>query len=517
MNSTFTAKFAFDGGAYPWPLSEVPQEVLDFWSNIADAVDAPTARARLHHLLFEGQTGNRGTHGRTAAAAYLVLGTGSWPRLERVNCQYWSHELFQRVGDTEGAESVIPELIGIAGLSLGQAEPEAGVALHALEVLVSAAPQHSALPALLVQARAQYPDLFLAQHVIRLQQVVAKGDAGQQQQLQREAVETYLRHANGSQGLLRMKALEDAAQLATKYGLTDLVEQATTSMQQMSPEDLGFQTFEVTGSLPGAVVDGIVATVADRPSLAEALGAFVAAVPPTGDVRQNTAFIEQLATQAPLAVGLPTTQVGADGLPRYTSNTDAERHDEMLARIEVMRLGVGGAIVARQLLGILERFGPTVGELSSLLAIHGHVEVSVAESLAQSFLDFHVGRFDAAAAVATPKIETLIRARLSYQGNLQFRVQRGQNRGQYPQLGRMLLTAQSSLDPSWYRFLWTFLVSPHGPNYRNDLLHGFIDTVNKSDAALVLLAATYLALIPSSGSSEPVATAPTEIGTSTDG
>jgi hypothetical protein len=54
------------------------------------------------------------------------------------------------------------------------------------------------------------------------------------------------------------------------------------------------------------------------------------------------------------------------------------------------------------------------------------------------------------------------------------------------------------------------LVSPHGPNYRNELLHDFIDTVNKSDAALVLLAATHLALIPSSGSSEPVATAATD-------
>jgi hypothetical protein len=307
-----------------------------------------------------------------------------------------------------------------------------------------------------------------------------------------------------------MKALEDAAQLATKYGLTDLVEQATSSMQQMSPADLGFQTFEMTGSLPGVVIDGIVATVVDQPSLPEALGAFVTTVPPTGDIRQNTALIEQLAVQAPFTVGLPVTQVGTDGLPRYTSNTEAERHDTTLARIEVMRLGVGGAIAARQLLGTLERFRPTAGELSSLLASQKQVEVPVAESLAQSFLDFQVGRFDAAAAVATPKIETLIRARLLHQGNLQFRVQRGQNRGQYPQLGRMLLTAQPSLDPSWYRFLWTFLISPYGPNYRNELLHGFINTVDKSDAALVLLAATHLALVPSSGNSEPVATAATD-------
>jgi hypothetical protein len=38
------------------------------------------------------------------------------------------------------------------------------------------------------------------------------------------------------------------------------------------------------------------------------------------------------------------------------------------------------------------------------------------------------------------------------------------------------------------------LVSTHGQNFRNDLLHGFIDEVNEAQAALVLVAALYLAL-----------------------
>jgi hypothetical protein len=44
--------------------------------------------------------------------------------------------------------------------------------------------------------------------------------------------------------------------------------------------------------------------------------------------------------------------------------------------------------------------------------------------------------------------------------------------------------------------LWTFLVSPFGPNLRNELLHGFTDEVMPAHAALTILAALRLALVP---------------------
>jgi hypothetical protein len=52
------------------------------------------------------------------------------------------------------------------------------------------------------------------------------------------------------------------------------------------------------------------------------------------------------------------------------------------------------------------------------------------------------------------------------------------------------------MDRSWDRFLWTFLVSPFGQNYRNELLHGYVDDATRIPAALTTLAALRLALIP---------------------
>lgn len=69
-------------------------------------------------------------------------------------------------------------------------------------------------------------------------------------------------------------------------------------------------------------------------------------------------------------------------------------------------------------------------------------------------------------------------------------------RGQYPQLGAMLAELESWMDRSWYRFFQTFLVSPLGPNFRNELLHGYTEEVTRRDAALTILAALHLAVVP---------------------
>lgn len=100
-----------------------------------------------------------------------------------------------------------------------------------------------------------------------------------------------------------------------------------------------------------------------------------------------------------------------------------------------------------------------------------------------------------------PRIETLLRVLCKEKNVLRFRVQRDQRqgpstRGQYPQLGVLLGQLHPWLDPSWYRFLWTFLVSPFGHNFRNELLHGFTDEVTPAESALTVLAALRLALVP---------------------
>ena len=490
-----------DGWRYPTPVAELPEEVVALWASAADRVQVAAPRARLHHLLFERGHGNKGEHGREAAAAYLALGTGTWSRLARANCLHWAVTLSKRVGDRQEAAKAYPTLVALAAESLAQESPEPGVALHALEVLAFEDTENAQLPGLLERAREAYRnDPWNTSHTIRIQEQVYKGDKAQREQLRRETVEAYHRHADQfPPGLMRMAFLEDAAKLANQHGLPDLAEKATAAMQEMSIDDLGL--ISATVEIPTEIVDAQVAGCLEKDSLAQALEALAGYEPPTGDLDRNLQSTEQIAKQAPLSTLVATKHVGRDGLASYTASSDADRLDEQLAGVEVIGFGLGGEITARVLEGVLRRFGPSDEDIAALLQRQPHVSADIVQALARALLAFQAGRYEEAATVAMPRIESLVRALCQEKGVLRYRVQRDQRqgpstRGQYPQLGALLGEVKPWMDPSWYRYLWTFLVSPFGPNYRNELLHGYVDDVTRIAAALTILAALRLALIP---------------------
>jgi hypothetical protein len=277
-----------NGRTYPTPIAEVPDEVVALWASTADRVQVAGPRARLHHLLFERQHGNKGEHGREAAAAYLAVGSGTWSRLERANCLHWSVMLSKQVGDRQEATKAYPALVALAVESLDQQKREPGVALHALEVLAFEDTENPALPPLLERAREAYRENpWNTAHAIQIQEQVFKTDPGKRELLRRETVAAYRNHAETfAPGLARMTFLEDAAGLAEHYGLPDLVEEATAAMQEMSIDDLDLKSVSARASIPTAIIDAHVAELVEQDSLAEALEALTKAEPgPSAEAR----------------------------------------------------------------------------------------------------------------------------------------------------------------------------------------------------------------------------------------
>jgi quinol monooxygenase YgiN len=507
-SDAFSAQIEAGGMTYPTPIGQVPEEVVALWASTADRVQMPGPRARLHHLLFERGHGNKGTHGREAAAAYLALGTGSWDRLERANSLHWAVDLSKRIGDVQGAAKVYPALVALATESMDQERKEPGVALHALEVLAFDDSRNPELLRLLERAREVYgDDPFLTVHTIRIQEQVFKSDQAKREQLRQETVEAYIAHADKfPAGLMRMSFLEDAVKLANQYGLPDLADKATEELQQISIDDLGLKMISASAAIPAEVVDAHVAAFVERQSLGGVLKALASAEAPTGNIDRNVQSTQMIAKETPFASMIPTKHLGQDGLTRYTTTSESDRLDEQLSRIEIIGLGMSGEVTARKLAEALARFLPSEDDLTSMLQGLPHVSVSMARSLARALLDFQHESFEEATTVAMPRIESLVRALCQEKGVLRYRVQRDQKdgpsiRGQYPQLGALLVQLRPWMDRSWDRFLWTFLASPFGPNFRNELLHGYTEEVTRTHAALTILAALRLALVPVS--SEP--------------
>ena len=123
-------------------------------------------------------------------------------------------------------------------------------------------------------------------------------------------------------------------------------------------------------------------------------------------------------------------------------------------------------------------------ELEQALLAAPRVSESVARSMARSLAAFRDERFEEAAVVAMTRVETLIREVCQDAERLNYRTQDGRSRGGFPQLGGLLANLKDVLDPSWYRFLHTYLVSPFGSNFRNELFHGYVEDVSRVHAAL---------------------------------
>jgi hypothetical protein len=493
--TAFGSQFQDSQGVYPWPVSEVPDAALELWEGCAMLAKTPAVRARLNHLCFERRWGNAADHLRRGAKAYLqVGGDEGWQRLDRADALWWALELARKMGDDTLIPPAVEALVDLAEVSMGQDKPEPGVALRAVEAVMSHNQTEPRLAGLLDRARVTYPDAFMTERTIALQRRLVKGDHGRRAALDREEVEAWMVEAERAGGPVKMMHLEKVIGLARDRGFTDLVQAATTELQQLGLDDLGLVRFSSSVKIPAAEVEAYLSQFTEADSLSVALALLLSAGPPSGTMEQNMASVRDEAGQ--VSSLFRRVRVTQDGLPSWRPTNPNEEEDEQLARQEAFQLQVKGGLTAETLSRILAKFRPTEDELVDLLTNPPHCTTKVARSISRALGHYFQDDFEAASCVITPKIEGLARRIALAGGPALYRPQRGETPGQYPGLGSLLTSLRASgLDPSWHRFLWTFLASPAGPNYRNELSHGLIDTYDRVSAALLLLAALYLATL----------------------
>ncbi|WP_042388433.1 DUF4209 domain-containing protein [Streptacidiphilus melanogenes] len=159
----------------------------------------------------------------------------------------------------------------------------------------------------------------------------------------------------------------------------------------------------------------------------------------------------------------------------------------------VFALDLSGIPTAVRLDRIRERFAPDEVELTLALAHATVLPVPRARTLAHAFQYFWLGKLDAAACIALPHIEQILRQLLRPQVPI-VSVAKGQTPGTIDQLGRPIRNMPAAGYPAdWSRALELLLTHPgRGVNLRNDVCHGLIGTPPKNRVALIRQAALYL-------------------------
>lgn len=258
-------------------------------------------------------------------------------------------------------------------------------------------------------------------------------------------------------GLLRAHHLEAAASLARDRGVTDLHERAVALLQEMDVDDLELQTFTSEVEIPRVEIEKYIDAYLDAASWDEALERFVFLQPPTGDVEENRATVENQRREFVFQSLFP---------PAYSAVTDCRGTEPRTtkgslrsnsAQQEGFRLSFWSNLAVDVLRRVPKRFGrPGADELEGWLREREHVTAGIARSVRRALEYFWDGQWEASVGVGMPRIEALARELVLLLDEPVYRLQRAEIPGQYPGLGVLVgILADKGIPESWIRYLRT--------------------------------------------------------------
>jgi hypothetical protein len=496
---------------FAWPprFAAVSDDVVALWRDVAGLVRHPAARARFSDLLFERHDGNGQDRAVAAGDAYLAAAqsreeadldvaaflvrawqlarqTSAWLLLSRV-CTELADRSSAEMSDGQARPGcVLPMIAAVA------AKPKDSQVKKAPETI----PDPQTVRALLDTAFAVFRDSYLASQIASMMRQQTS-DPAEIEAIDRKEVGAYLDDAATSTGLAKQMHLQGAISIARNRGLTDLVRQATSELQAIPVKDLGLKASSSTIRMPRDYVERFLDAFTASPDWRDGIGFFLRTDCPLGSLdtlRQQERDIAKVTVFSNLVA---RTILGADGLPRWTADTEEERHAERLATHARIRAENQGRVLAEGLRRMPDRYGvPSESELAAFLSSNGQTDQALALSLARSFRHYWSGDYEACVHVVVPKVEAAIRALLRELDEGIYRTQVASDPGQYPGLYVLLKELeQLALDESWAYFLRWLLLSPPGMNIRNEIAHGFVSSISPAYAALALRAAAMLITI----------------------
>jgi hypothetical protein len=493
-----------NGQAFPAPLDQVDDAIVQTWASWADEFDDPVALSRFHDLLWERRHGERpDRHARVAADAYLDLAESGWEPLDRAFCAVRALELARSVNDEALTAHAIQACVRIADEELSLDERRPGITLRAIEALADlpAGERPPGLAELLARARERYsPDPWIEQSISDIEASIAPSE--DRSKLYLEQVRRWREEAAKATGITRFAHLQHALGLAQTHGFKDEADQILQAIQSLTPEDLDLKPISVEVKVPTEAVDAYIAALRDLPSWQEALTSFGLQGPPTGRTADVDARVAELAKDHPLLGLIPRQVIGSDSSLVWSANTPEDHARVDRAQHEALSIRVFSRAAARILDAIGEQHRlPGQDELAGYFG-EGGADAATADQLADGAARFWTKDFTGATHLLAPAVEARIRSLAASVGVVVIRQPRGETPGGVRPLGGIIADLSGRMDESWRRYLANALTDQLGVNLRNDVAHALGSRGSVADAALLIHIACYLrVLVPGKPSS----------------
>jgi hypothetical protein len=483
------------GNSTPPRVEAVSDLGVEIWKKLLGRVKSEFGKARLHHLLFQRSVDNPRHHAISAAHSNVELAK-KWHRgLDKAECLHVALRLSRAIGATDMAREVGNQMLEAASRELSTSRESPGVTLRLLRPLTFEKNPPEGINNLLDTAIESYDSPFIRDELISLKLRLSK-NANDRRATHTQLVQNWMNAAEKATGLVRSGHLKKALETAQSAALPDLAERAAAALQRIREEDLGLARFSASSVIPQERFEEIMKPVTDCADWREALMNFVHSYgPAVGSIEETRKRVDEYLANSVFASIFTTELLGADGLPRFSPQSESDTEEMRMAHQETLTLQHTGPLLAAALHKIPDIHGyPDERELTEFLSLGKLTDEDLAASISRCLIRYWSGDAESAAFTAAPKIETLARNLLRELDAGIYRLQRKENPGQYPGLGALMkVLREKGLNESWYRNILTVCGNPAGGlNLRNDIAHGFLPSVGYPETALLIQCVLYL-------------------------
>jgi hypothetical protein len=492
-----------ESGSYPPRPTDVVAEVRTLWRATRDAIDDPIVGARIGDLLFVTEGMPAHEDARQGAQALLRLtDEQAWTPLDRALCMSRALELLRALNDRAALAAAVPDAVELADSLLDQEHPgHPGPPFIVVRALIALKPNQrpTGLDPLLDRVVARFADHEAHDTALGLA-VRATADPQRRETLRRSRLQARIDAMDGAEGLAKVSLLQRAIELARAYNLTTEADALLKQQQDLPTEELGFETVEVSTEIRvdevRQQVDLIVGSqAADLFDALRRLGSFG---PPGGSNADIDAELDQQDKEHPIA-GLFTHQLfgPASSAPNYIANDPESKR--LLARGRQRKLYTdwyGTVLIAPMLDEAVEHHGrPTQDALTKYFATEliGAVR---GERLARALELFWDQDYDAAAHLIAPRLESILRDIAQHSGITIVKPALDGRFAGVVSLNYVMGKLRAlNAETEWLDYLEALLCDPLAVNLRNDIAHGIVEQIGGVNAALLIHAACYLALL----------------------
>lgn len=494
------------GETEPPEVANVTDDIVQMWNELAEAVESPWGKARLHHLIFDRRSGNSYQHAIKAIESYLAAAKSHKIDLDRAEYLGIALRVARAVGASDLVDTIVAQLLDDAHEELINAKERPGVFFKLIKPVLAERRPPARIDELLKNAALKYKSPFILDEIIELQINRANGPVVKRA-LWVSRVQLWTDAADNATGILRATHLKAALECANASRERDLIEHASARLRKLRNEDLGLTSFGASTTIDESQIELFLAPIREVGNWQDALLCLYQAYgPSTGNLEQNKARVAEYSQEFVFSAQLPRQLIGGDGLPRYHPQNDEDMYAMTLAQHESFSIQSMAPFLAMAVSRIADLYG--IPREEDLVAFFTQIPLTaepLARALARAFVRYWISDFEGAAFTVVPRIETLCRNLVIAMNRGVYRLQRDQKPGQYPGLGYLLdVLKEHGMDESWHRCVLTVCANPAGGlNMRNEMAHGLVEDIGAPYAAIVLQIALYLWSLSPSASDDP--------------